>query len=535
MRKILFLFLFFSSNANAQLLCRSGGIGASVAGCTGTYTEASISACVEKQTASYKFDHWVSARKWKFLRKRSSGDGWYAAGSDDYFCSADVKCPAGTELINGECKKTNYCDSAQYSIDLDAAKTACESQTTEFQTATFSGQCNREAERLESTCDIVGVTPPEPELCPDGSSPPCDDGSGGGGSGGGGSGGGGSGGDGSGDIDLSGLLDAINSNKNTITDAIADSRPAVNNLLEVQKKALTTSLESNTLLGVGIAALDVSNDALSNIASLTKGLNNTSTNTNNIISNISSNLNNVDDSINQAANANTKRITDEIKKNNDELKLQSANQKKMIDNQLVSNDLLTGLGTKTDNSNKLLSGITDNSNLTNQLLSNIDESILKDKDHVKGDELTELLTKLGDKNSQGLNELSYRIQDFHREMTLNDLSHDHLSNLANSSDELADNNLNEYQKVVEETIETALVDTPMTEALFNNVKEFANELIPIPSKCQNLSFGDYFTIDCAKFQKFRDIFGFFIYVYTALTLIDILFTGIVPNPARKPY
>ncbi|PST94237.1 hypothetical protein C9I86_02470 [Photobacterium sp. NCIMB 13483] len=303
----------------------------------------------------------------------------------------------------------------------------------------------------------------------------------------------------------------------------------------MQTKALTTSLESNTLLGVGIAALDVSNDALSNIASLTKGLNNTSTNTNNIISNISSNLNNVDDSINQAANANTKRITDEIKKNNDELKLQSANQNKMIDNQLVSNDLLTGLGTKTDNSNKLLSGITDNSNLTNQLLSNIDESILKDKDHVKGDELTELLTKLGDKNAQGLNELSYRIQDFHREMTLNDLSHDHLSNLANSSDELANNNLNEYQKVVEETIETALVDTPMTEALFNNVKEFANQLIPIPSKCQNLSFGDYFTIDCAKFQKFRDIFGFFIYVYTALTLIDILFTGIVPNPARKPY
>ena len=98
-------------------------------------------------------------------------------------------CPDGTyPQPDGSCPKENYCDSIQYQIDYDAAKNACELQANESQTATFSGQCNREAERLESTCDIVGVTPPEPELCPDGSSPPCDDGSGGGGSGGGGSG-----------------------------------------------------------------------------------------------------------------------------------------------------------------------------------------------------------------------------------------------------------------------------------------------------------------------------------------------------------
>jgi uncharacterized membrane protein YgcG len=560
MRILIFICLFFSffslsvSAAGYKLTLNNGSVtGVIKAGyyetaeAASAYVNSTKGVCAYDSTYgfSYKWDKRDTNNSFLYFKKYHGNSTCLGSGGGDftvryYIKSASISfCPDGTyPQPDGNCPKENYCDTIQYQIDYDAAKGACELQGNESQTATFSGQCNREDQRLESSCDIVGITPPEPELCPDGSKPnsdgSCGGGDGGGSGGDGGGSGGGSGGDG-GDIDLSGLLDAINENKNGITEAIKDSRPAVNDLLDIQTQALSTSLESNSLLGVGLASLDVSNDALSNIASLTSGLNKTSISTNNIISNISSNLNNVDDSINQASNANTKRITDEIKKNNDELKEQAVNQKKMIDNQLLSNDLLTGLDTKTDNSNKSLSGINNNTDVTNQLLSNIDESILKDKDHVKGDELTELLTKLGDKNAQGLNELSYRVQDFQREMTLNDLSHDHLSNLASSSDELVDNNLNEYQKVVEEAIETALIDTPMTEALFNNVKTFAEELVPVSSKCYNLSFGDYFTIDCSKFQKFRDIFGFFIYVYTALTLMDILFTGIVPNPSRKPY
>ncbi|SMY16098.1 hypothetical protein [Photobacterium aquimaris] len=547
MRKILFLFLFlfFSSNANAQLLCISGGVGSKVAGCDGTYTEAAIRSCVEKQTDDYRFDYWVPGipRQWRYLRKRSSGDGWYAAGSDNYYCSADTKCPVGTELVNGECKETNYCDSIQYQVDYDAAKNACESKTTEFQTATFSGQCNREAERLESSCDITGVTPPEPppETCPDGSAPPCDDGDGGGGGGGGGdgggSGGGGTDGDGSGDIDLSGILEAINNNNKSITGAITDSRPAVNDLLNVQTKALSTSVESNRLLGVGIAALDVSNDALSNIANLTRDLNNKTASEvsqsvesnrllgqNNAALNASNNaLSNIADltqGLNDTVTTTSDRIADEIIKNTDELKLQTAKQDQITESQLASNDLLTGINTNTDK--------------TNELLANIDKSI-SSSSSITSNELSEMLGSLSQGNKDNNDDIINKLNELERNANKHDLDYGEINGIAGSARELVNENLDEYQNSVEGTIARALIDTPMTESLFAKVKEFANELIPISSTCQNLSFGDYFTIECSKFQKFRDIFGFFIYVYTALTLIDILFTGIVPNPARKPY
>ncbi|WP_181318398.1 hypothetical protein [Photobacterium kishitanii] len=438
---------------------------------------------------------------------------------------------------SGACRPTaNYCDTIQYQIDYDAAKNACESQTSEFQTATFAGQCNREAERLESTCDLVGVTPPkpEPDLCPDGSQPnadgSCDDtggggdggGSGGGGDGGdGGGSGGGTDGDGSGDIDLSGLLDAINNNNKSITGAITDSRPAVNDLLNVQTKALSTSVESNRLLGVGIAALDVSNDALSNIANLTRDLNNKTSNE--VSQSVESNrllgvgiaaldvsndaLSNIADltkDLNDTAISNSERITTEIVKNTDELKVQTAQQEQITESLLASNELL----------------------------ANIDKSI-SSSSSITSNELSEMLGSLSKDNKNNNDDIIDKLSELDRNANKHDLTYGNLTAMANSADLLVEANLDEYQNFLEGKIATALIETPMTEALFDKVKAFANELIPISSTCQNLSFGDYFTIECSKFQKFRDIFGFFIYVYTALTLINILFTGIVPNPARK--
>ncbi|WP_196406211.1 hypothetical protein [Photobacterium kishitanii] len=438
---------------------------------------------------------------------------------------------------SGACRPTaNYCDTIQYQIDYDFAKNSCESQTSEFQTATFAGQCNREAERLESTCDLVGVTPPkpEPDLCPDGSQPNADGscgdtggggdggGSGGGGDGGdGGGSGGGTDGDGSGDIDLSGLLDAINNNNKSITGAITDSRPAVNDLLSVQTKALSTSVESNRLLGVGIAALDVSNDALSNIANLTRDLNNKTANE--VSQSVESNrllgvgiaaldvsndaLSNIADltkDLNDTAISNSERITTEIVKNTDELKLQTAQQEQITESLLASNELL----------------------------ANIDKSI-SSSSSITSNELSEMLGSLSKDNKNNNDDIIDKLSELDHNANKHDLTYGNLTAMANSADLLVEANLDEYQNFLEGKIATALIETPMTEALFDKVKAFANELIPISSTCQNLSFGDYFTIECSKFQKFRDIFGFFIYVYTALTLINILFTGIVPNPARK--
>ncbi|KJG10724.1 hypothetical protein UB40_05040 [Photobacterium kishitanii] len=552
MRILIVLCLFFSSIANADQLWNvdTGWRG----NCPGVYSKEGLEACFKGANTSrikYKSHNWSVGSG--TVRHDYWSDHYQRWIKNDQLTIRPVgSCPAGTELINGECKETNYCDSMQYQIDYDAAKNACESQTTEFQTATFSGQCNREAERLESSCDLVGVTPPkpEPDLCPDGSQPNADGscgdtggggdggGSGGGGDGGdGGGSGGGTDGDGSGDIDLSGLLDAINNNNKSITGAITDSRPAVNDLLNVQTKALSTSVESNRLLGVGIAALDVSNDALSNIANLTRDLNNKTANevsqslesnrllgqgvaaldvSNDALSNIAD----LTQGLNNTVTTKSDRIADEIIKNTDELKLQTAQQEQITESQLASNDLLTGINASTDK--------------TNELLADIDKSI-SSSSSITSNELSEMLGSLSKDNKNNNDDIIKKLDELERNANKHDLTYGNLTAMANSADSLVDANLEEYQNFIEGKIATALNETPMTEALFDKVKEFANELIPISSTCQNLSFGDYFTVECSKFQKFRDIFGFFIYVYTALTLIDILFTGIVPNPARKPY
>ncbi len=175
-----------------------------------------------------------------------------------------------------------------------------------------------------------------------------------------------------GDIDLSGLLDAINSNNKSITGAITDSRPAVNDLLNVQTKALSTSVESNRLLGVGIAALDVSNDALSNIANLTRDLNNKTANE--VSQSVESNrllgvgiaaldvsndaLSNIADltkDLNDTAISNSERITTEIVKNTDELKLQTAQQEQITESLLASNELLANIDKSISSSSSITS------------------------------------------------------------------------------------------------------------------------------------------------------------------------------------
>ncbi|WP_181318708.1 hypothetical protein [Photobacterium kishitanii] len=489
-------------------------------------------------------------------RFAAAGDGFNVGDwTTDVAVKAKFKPPFTVNCYNSGCKVSNwqgvffvaksgtppapvenYCDTIQYQIDYDSARNSCESQTSEFQTATFAGQCNREAERLESSCDLVGVTPPkpEPDLCPDGSQPNADGscgdtggggdggGSGGGGDGGdGGGSGGGTDGDGSGDIDLSGLLDAINNNNKSITGAITDSRPAVNDLLNVQTKALSTSVESNRLLGVGIAALDVSNDALSNIANLTRDLNNKTANE--VSQSVESNrllgvgiaaldvsndaLSNIADltkDLNDTAISNSERITTEIVKNTDELKLQTAQQEQITESLLASNELL----------------------------ANIDKSI-SSSSSITSNELSEMLGSLSKDNKNNNDDIIDKLSELDRNANKHDLTYGNISAAANSVSEMFDKNLDELQNNIEGQISKALIDSNIKESVFDRVKAFANDLIPSSSTCQNLSFGDYFTIDCSKFQKFRDIFGFFIYVYTALTLIDILFTGIVPVPTSS--
>lgn len=425
----------------------------------------------------------------------------------------------------------NYCDTIQYGIDKDAAEKRCfDSANTETQEVNFTASCDRENQVLVSQCEINDkpVDPPKPELCPDGSSPPCDDtGGGGGGSGGG-----------SDNVDLTGVIEAINNANKTITGAVNDGHPAVNDLLNIQTEALSTSVESNRLLGVGIAALDVSNDALSNIANLTQDLNDKTTNE--VSQSVESNrLLGVGIAALDVSNdtlANIANLTKDLNNKTANEVSQSIETNRLlgIGNDKLSNiaALTQGLNNTVTNSNDLLTGINVNTDKTNELLSNIDKTIVTSNSNMSN-ELSKILGSLISENKNNNSNLINKLDELEENANKHDLTYDGLEGIADSADKFVDANLNTYDTFVQTQIIDAVTYSPMKEALFHKVKSFFNDLIPISSTCQNLSFGDYFTIDCSKFQKFRDIFGFFIYVYTALTLIDILFTGIVPNPARR--
>lgn len=251
----------------------------------------------------------------------------------------------------------NYCDTIQYSVDKSAAEKLCfDKANTVTQDVKFTASCDRESQSLVSQCEINDkpIEPPKPELCDDGSAPPCDDGSGGGGDGSGGGGDGSGGGDA---IDLSGILAAIKKADSNITSSVT---------------------ESNRILGVGLPALDKSNDLLSTIGELSKGLNDKTDSLNSAVYTVNSSINSIDDSINDAATNNFNRVVsamlkdgEELKKQTEQKRLSLINETKVLEDNkkvlandnkglLLAEDTLKSLNTLNDSvlSNKVdLSGV----------------------------------------------------------------------------------------------------------------------------------------------------------------------------------
>lgn len=216
----------------------------------------------------------------------------YVKGEGDFYISTSAyirSCPSGTELIDGYCTskpQENYCDSIQYQLDYDKAKQACDAKATDNQTVKFTASCDRENEVLVQQCEITDKPKPPPEYCPDGSIKPesgiCPDTGGGGGT----------------------------NPPSDLTSVIAAITKGVGAIVEANKA-------DDEMLGVGVAALDKSNDLLKNIKDVTSSLSGE-------INKVNNSVNQIDDSINNLTRENFNRVINEMDKSFEESKKQTA-------------------------------------------------------------------------------------------------------------------------------------------------------------------------------------------------------------------
>lgn len=301
----------------------------------------------------------------------------------------------------------NYCDTDQYQSDLKKEESSCLLSAGANQDAVFKGSCNRDTQKLEYTCKLTDK-PVEPDTCPDGSKPNADGscgdsgGTGGGDSGGDGGGteGGGSGGDGGGTegggsggdkTDLSSVISAINSAN---TD-IVKSQSSLSSLLD----------SANSLSREQMIKMDRTNNALSNIANITSGLDDSinSSTKNQFDRNISA-INNMSNKMGD----DFERAMAEMKKNSakfdEQLKLkreeaekrqqQVDNQNKQIDNQKQTLDKMDSIKESIDTASNL------NDKNLQSLNSNVSSAVSSLDDISKGiDGVSSAIGTLGDKIS----------------------------------------------------------------------------------------------------------------------------------------
>ncbi|HIF9439719.1 TPA: hypothetical protein ACX6SL_003928 [Photobacterium damselae] len=297
----------------------------------------------------------------------------------------------------------NYCDSSQYQTDFKNQERSCLLSAGPNQDAVFKGSCNRDTQKLEYTCKLTDK-PVEPDTCPDGSKPNADGscgdsgGTGGGDSGGDGGGteGGGSGGDSGGTeggdkTDLSSVISAINSAN---TD-IVNSQSSLSSLLN----------SANSLSREQMIKMDRTNNALSNIANITSGLDDSinSSTKNQFDRNISA-INNMSNKMGD----DFERAMAEMKKNSakfdEQLKLkreeaekrqqQVDNQNKQIDNQKQTLDKMDSIKESIDTASNL------NDKNLQSLNSNVSSAVSSLDDISKGiDGVSSAIGTLGDKIS----------------------------------------------------------------------------------------------------------------------------------------
>ncbi|ELV7518610.1 hypothetical protein QMU85_003665 [Photobacterium damselae] len=345
-----------------------------------------------------------------------SGSGYFRVEYNSYGsnpdCSGKGSYPAyGTDFYPTESGQyemlANYCDSEQYHSDLKNQERSCLLSASPNQDASFKGWCNKDSQKLEYTCKLTDK-PVEPNTCPDGSKPNADGscgdsgGTGGGDSGGDGGGteGGGSGGDGGGTegggsggdkTDLSSVISAINSAN---TD-IVNSQSSLSSLLN----------SANSLSREQMIKMDRTNNALSNIANITSGLDDSinSSTKNQFDRNISA-INNMSNKMGD----DFERAMAEMKKNSakfdEQLKLkreeaekrqqQVDNQNKQIDNQKQTLDKMDSIKESIDTASNL------NDKNLQSLNSNVSSAVSSLDDISKGiDGVSSAIGTLGDKIS----------------------------------------------------------------------------------------------------------------------------------------
>ncbi|EAS44790.1 collagen-like protein [Photobacterium profundum] len=104
---------------------------------------------------------------------------------------------------------------------------------------------------------------------------------------------------------------------------------------------------------------------------------------------------------------------------------------------------------------------------------------------------------------------------------------------ANKSNGIVDGIMDDALGQYVEAIESSTDDIALNESSFSVLQDRFNALVGVNSTCVSMKFG-MLNITCEASDRFKQYFGFILYFLTMLTLYDILFTGITPDPARAP-
>lgn len=114
------------------------------------------------------------------------------------------------------------------------------------------------------------------------------------------------------------------------------------------------------------------------------------------------------------------------------------------------------------------------------------------------------------------------------------LDQDFITTLTSSVETHLDEEKSTAIDAVKSEITSISEESPIDPSITDGVFDYFTDIFPEPQSCIPLTFGSTnqvfsFTITCEFSDKFKDIFGFLISIYTILQLIEILMTGIKPR------
>jgi Collagen triple helix repeat (20 copies) len=338
---------------------------------------------------------------------------------------------------------------------------------------------------------------------------------------------------------LGGNIDALKtSNKNALSDIknTADSLGAKSDEQTAYQKIIADKMaELSDSFGVGIPELDKKSERNNNLLDDIKRLTQTSTD-----ELTAANKAQLDKAFAQFDE--TKKQTD-LLANIEELTA-GLGDNSVTDNELKSvNDKLAQMNNQLGSGNNKLDTINEtlivnesqSSKRTDQLLAALANSDaqgesrwreLRDQYKQGSDDLVDAVGGVGDGIEGAIGEQTDRLLE-------TGLTGGGVNSTADKTNGIVDGIMDDALGQYVEAIESSTDDIALNESSFSVLQDRFNALVGVNSTCVSMKFG-LLNVTCEASDRFKQYFGFILYFFTMMTLYDILFTGITPNPATAP-